>query len=1127
MHRMLFKYFPSFTLFLLLFLIGISPNYAQNESFPKLDWVMEDIEDRLGKGDKLAIRDLASVWQQTPRNKDLKELAQRYLLLTSEEYDWTGDNLPQSLLELYYEKESTLVYSEFLHVYYLTPIEQRNSIVQLQDRQHLQYDPLVIKKSQQNIAYALKKKDHKILEATLFLLSGLEPSLSQPILKDLVLHPKFYKLKPTQTRQKLLLTIFKQLPDTLAVNLLFQLADKRKLSFSFCQQALAVISNHFLVAHNLSGLKEKWAQLFKQYKSNFSTLRKAGYSSSLNSQNIFFEEEVDYFAWVLGTTNTDSLFWIKENALEDLIASQHPKVLFYLAGLQFQAWRHGQPPIYLLELQRLTDVQVQVENKYGHLGRQYLDETAQVNFLVYWSQHYMDYEWQDMPTNNFTNVLKKSDLVDSYEKHFRRLNSSNDSIALEAFYLLTEGIPVEINELMKKYRPLLRTYNRILPPLEFNILENLSFLTAFCREQDFKYKPEGILLDHLHKLEEELSPIERYKLENTLIDGLDLDDLTSLEYWAATKAQNAQLNFSIGRLLDQLYSKYWTKIVEDDRQLRLYLLKSKVFRELSNFGVARLYHKRILDEKAMHHRLAEMELLERDELIQEAIKFWGEKEDATLHTEKKNVRDLLNDPESFNLEEVADLKKYAHRELVDYFFVLKSVRNRKALKKLQKYILQYASTDLVPELFKIPLYNWEENPSAAKVVVKILEEVYAYSYSKNATTSLKKWYELWESSKSDYLNWGKQLFELQLQELSTKEEISIKNINTITQSIYYQPAYRTICLEALKKVEKSRSIPQLAIEPLLSVKEELQYLAPIAFSYRELDNLAKTVLIDDPLKWLGFLSEQSQSFNIDQKGYLLNNLFRQEWLFQMTAGSALPEAYRKKMIEQLEAYLNESEYLTEFEEEATQLNILLLLHNNQPLVNKLMVLNEANLDLKVKKKWLDIIFARMEFEEIGQIFEHLPNLTDFDESTIMPLIHRDFGIPFFEIDETAFKLFQEQFSTATTKEIYEYYLGKFNVDYKHKNGKLDFKKIYAILNFDLVVPFVGQGGQYRDYYVYALIKVLELHYKTTLGFSPKLNEYQTFFQFNSFARVKAWKQFLIEKGHVKPFSVKPSFNEDF
>ncbi len=1106
------------------FVLNVTNLLSQPVTIPNLEWVVKDIEDRLQKGDRKAIRDLTNVWKVAPNNEVFPLLAKKYLILTSEEFDWSDENIPHRLQELYYQKEKDFQYSDFLKSYYLTPIESRKVAFQLEEQAFNWQDQIFLKTTKKNIAYALKKKKPEVLQEAILQISGLAPSVKTPILKDILLHSRFSKIKPTSKRNKIVHLVLEQLPDTTAIAIVFQLGDKRKLSLKNCQDELANITNHFLEAKTLKDLKLQCYQLINQYKGDFKIIKAAGYQNSLTTLPIFFEESSDYFAWILSTMPSDTLVWIRENAYQELINSQQPKVLFYLAGLQYQSWKGDNSSVYLNKLNRLIDVYISVKNKEGQMVTDYSDAAAKERFLLYWSQHYEDYEW-DNTTNNFTNILKKTDLVDAYEKHFRRLNSTNDTIAVESFKLLTEGIPDEINRLIKKYRPLLRTYNAKLPPLDYNILENLSHLTNYCRKQGIIYKPTANVQQQLIKLEQDLSPPERYQLENELIAHLQLEELTSLEYFASINAQNTALNFSIGRILDRLYSKYWENIINNNFQFRFYLLKSTLFKDLSNFGIARLYYQKATDQRRLHDRLLEMEVMERNDLIKEAILYWKGKEEVGIVS--SSVKELLNDPESFSEEEVERLKKFTSRELTDYFFVLKSLRNRQALKKMKQYMFQYASVEIVPELFKIPIHVWEDNLTAAKVAIKILEEVYAFSYSKNTSTSLEKWYQLWETDKVSYTTWGKYLFDLQLIELTTKEVLTIRNVNTITQSKYYREKHRIICLKALSRVDKPRSIPQLAIEPSLSVKEELHYLEKIAFSYRELDNLSKNVLIDDPLKWLDFLLHQSQDFNIDQNGFLYNNLFRQEWLFQLTTKGQIPNLTRLKILGDLKQYLNESAYLTEFEEEATQLNILLLLHNRQSLEEKLAILNDPDLDVQVKMKWLGILFARMDFKEVGQVFTHLDQLEDFDELQLMPFIRKEFGIPVFKADKAIVKTLQKQLATMDIMDIYIYYLDQFGVDYKTRKKELDFDKINNILTYDLVVPFVGQGGQYRDDHVYAIIKVLELHFNTTLDFSSKLNEFQSFFQFNSFSRVKAWKKFLKEKNLVKDTAIYPSFNEDF
>jgi len=1091
---------------------------------------MADIDWRLGQGDKLAFRDLANMWQQQPNaDKGFVDMAQRYLLVEDSVFNWSVDTLPQQLLSFYYQQADSLIFSDFLDVYYLQPIEQRSINIKLIEQQPLQTILYFNRIISQNIDYALDKRKAELLKESLIKLSQIGTPSSIELLKGVAQDNRLRRIQPVEKRQDIISDVLKNLPDSTALKALFLLFGDKQITFPYCRQKFAEITNHPTTATNIRALRKQEELLQKECKRDFEAIRRAGYQNALKSKALFFEADADYFAWILATTPKDTLFWIKENALSDMLKTKQPQLLFYLAGLQYREWRAGKKNTkYLDLLNKIVDVQVQVEDNTKKMVSNYTDPIAQLNFLTYWAKHYEDYEWEETAPGYFTNILHKSEIIDSYEKYFRRLNSPNDSAALDAFLILTEGVPKEINRLMKKYRSLLRSYNATLPPLKFNVIESISHLTDFCRKNHYPYKPTATIKAQLLELEKPLKPKERLQIENQLIDQLKLEELTALEYWASIHAQNIALNYSTGRIVDRLYTKYWEQIVFDEEQFRFFLLKSAVFRKLTTFGVARLYHKKGTEEEAqVKELLYEVELVERNELIKEAIEFWhkGEKKDM----QGISVRELLIDPEAFNSENINKLPKFSQKELASFFYTLKGVRNRKALKKMERYLSTYASTDIVPELFSTPKEHWQSNVSAGKVIVKILESIYGYSFSKNYETSIEEWYALWEAEETPYTEWGKKLFHLQLEELKNQDKIRINDINSVTRSPNYLPTYRHLCLDALKKVDKTRSISQLSIQPLISVDKELHYLKDIPFSHRNLDNLPKILDIDKPLKLLNYMLEQMQVYTVDERGFLLNNLMRQDWLFQLINQKKFSIDIEHLLSKYLEDYLNESEYLTEFEEQATQLNLLLLQHNEDSMQEKLLVLNDNDLEYKVKEKWIDIIFATMKFEEIKNIFPALKELESFEEQTVFKFLYRDFGLPIFDLDKTSkIAVLEKRLETLSQRKIYEKYLEEFGIDFKHRNGKLDFQKMYNILKYDLVIPFVGEGGQYRDYDVYAIIKLLELRFKTTLGFSDKKNDYQTFFQFNSFARVKAWKQYLLAHKYIKEKSNRvPSFNEDF
>jgi len=77
--------------------------------------------------------------------------------------------------------------------------------------------------------------------------------------------------------------------------------------------------------------------------------------------------------------------------------------------------------------------------------------------------------------------------------------------------------------------------------------------------------------------------------------------------------------------------------------------------------------------------------------------------------------------------------------------------------------------------------------------------------------------------------------------------------------------------------------------------------------------------------------------------------------------------------------------------------------------------------------------------------------------------------------------------------------------------------------YDVVSAFVGGGGGKRDNEVYALIKLLEIKFKTTLGFPPKVCNSAGVYGCDSTDRVKLWMNFLqnhnlLKTSHQTPVS---------
>ena len=81
-----------------------------------------------------------------------------------------------------------------------------------------------------------------------------------------------------------------------------------------------------------------YQELQNRFEDNLSLIRDYGYQKTDLTKAMFFEEEIDYFGWLLATTK-DSLYWIRRNAMVDLLATKNPKAL---PKLRMEHYHEGQ-----------------------------------------------------------------------------------------------------------------------------------------------------------------------------------------------------------------------------------------------------------------------------------------------------------------------------------------------------------------------------------------------------------------------------------------------------------------------------------------------------------------------------------------------------------------------------------------------------------------------------------------------------------------------------------------------------------------------------------------------------------------------------------------------------------------
>jgi hypothetical protein len=1110
------------------------------------DKLILSLDQSLSKGNKRALRDVCTLLSDdysAECTASARRLLHRYTFFTPTELPIDGVNHAQAL-NFYYDNSNKILFSEALQAFYLTPIEQQPQNPAFNLAFSALYTP-----EETNL-----RDLHLQWEKALSLPNAAEKaSAMQRVIRDIgslqtkeawnwllnLLNTNALGNQPNETYQ----TIAEALQDYTRDETLSAL-------LSACHRGILTpetLTNVFLELTNIALEPATSKQLLDSLQT-LENMRESGYDAGLPFKEAFFYEKVDYYGKILGRSETAP--WLQHNALKDLQATEHPRMLFYIAA---QLRLHpNQKFAYFNLLKKLIQKDMSLNT----------DNPADIKqFVQYWAQHAEEYEW-DKARHCFVSRTELAARTQGYESLFRRLNSKNDTAAINAFVALTEGEPLLITEMSEQYRSLLRAYNKNLPDMRHGYLEQMTALKAYCKRNHIDLQLTPICDSLVELLSYPCRQKERFNLENKLLKQLEINDITALEWYAFLHSSNAELSFSLGRVLDYFYSREWKHILNDAEQLRLLLKKTVLFKQIGAVGACSAYGNKLLYEDV--HFLAQLQNLlktEDDEDIANQIRLLNlpttpvviDKENKSFVNDKMGLLTaFLNDPTPFVNTDLKVLPPPNDSIFGRVTSLIQETKDPTIRRIFFDYLALHPYSELVPHLFRIigdlrkvalpatenaaNADNLNTMPTFSRVdlrVVELLETIYNHDFDKEDPDDKKTaWRNLWNTDGPNYKLWNHLFFKQQMSYLKSHDSISIAAVNRVAASIHFTHKHRTTILEILEKVKPVNEIRQLQLVEKISAGKELAYLAKFRFSHKDLPHILKLLDArsnkDDQKLWL-FINAQIKDFALDQLTDFYNNLFKIKWFNQLLyahhAGHkgerSLDTIQRNRMIETLKAYLESGEIVSEYQEQSCLLHIMELENVGKSLSEKLEATTKLeNVSLESKAAIQEAILGRIDYADIPvavRYFHLLP-----PEKTAF--LYKDFGLPIFDLDEKDKHDLIFNVSNLAESKVYEYYLKKFGVDFQNAKGELDYDKIYEILKFEIVMPFTG-GGDQRDFFTYGIIKLLEFQFKTRLGFHEKLNENQTFYTYSAAKRAAAWLKFLETKGLVKPDpSVPSSFN---
>jgi hypothetical protein len=599
----------------LTILSGLFPPQMIGQPTQNIDSLQAVLVTQMRLGNRRALRDMATFLDKPNVANNARAALLKHTFFTPSEIDLTKATREQ-FLSFFYDNEKKFKHSYMLDAFYLTPAEDQASELKFLRATKDQEDPSVYLRFLTNSFDSLAAKKNEAIECQQIIqkIADLEtPEAYDWIRRTLSLLP--FGKKAT--------TINLALCDALANE---PTAENLKAVLTAVEQGNApesLLTVAFLKFTNCTASHRKARFLLDSLGSS-EGLRTYGYEKMFAVRSSFFYEKVDYFGQILAQENTPE--WIQQNARYDMVTTRTPRLLFYLAAQM--RLKSEKSAFYAQYLQKLTKINsFKAENSpYTEGSFKNTNDLAtiekQKDIIRWWAIHAEDFEW-DESEHRFVSKAEASARAEEMERQVRRLGSSNDSVAFAAFVHLTEGDPPTVIALVERFRPILRAYNDRLPALNYTYLEQMTALSAYCRKHGFAMKLAANVAAALDTLLQPISEKKRYSIENQILAEIGLSDMTAIEYFALLHSKNEDLGFSTGRIVDIFYAKNWKYVLDNDAQLRLYLKKSALFKNIGVAGVSSVYDKKLnrRDER-VRLRLAQIARSESDGDIQDHLQDW-------------------------------------------------------------------------------------------------------------------------------------------------------------------------------------------------------------------------------------------------------------------------------------------------------------------------------------------------------------------------------------------------------------------------------------------------------------------------------------------------------------------------
>ncbi len=1104
----------------LLFLLLTFQSNGQDAYVVNYDVLVSQLEEALEKGNHRAFYEIGGLLDQKEIKEKLIDVLNEHTVFPKEQISFTKNLSRETYFDFLNQYENQIEYSPILRIYFTQSLSELETEHQLVRRRRLsekeksiEFKRWVNILGQQSveepseifIRHQLKQiAQLKTYESFDYLLGCLEKkNLPVNILKmDFI--------------SEAICDALSEIDDPSILPILLNEIEKGKIEDN---KAILILSNITNVKFEENSSKK----IVKKYQSTLDSLgalsemRKYGFNLESTTRIEYFMDEVDYYGYML--SNYYMVPWLRKNAIREMVKTGNSRSLFHLAGVLYAQFNNDyfDTSIIEKELSELLDLSVLVQNEsntFVPINGKEKDETYYFNLVKYWAKYHQDYEYNS-DARIFVNLKLEEENEESASRLFKKLTSENEKVALNSFQELSEFPHQIISRLNEKYQPILRRAHPKLPDFRYRFLENVALLNEFCEMENISVSLNKNLLSLLEELKKDnLSIKERYQIEDQIIKELSINDITGIEINGFIYSRNVAFNFSISRILDIYYSSVFDDILKNDNQVRLFLKKTALFSQIGIGGICNRYAQKIEKQKdKLKPKLIKLSEKEYDEDIRNAISYILANEDENegfLIT----LKSFLQSPLSYEERDWSLIEAPKRNEIKSVFKKIKSTKEPERLNAYLNYLSYHADEKYSFYLIQlltssnVIAQKGEITRTVADDAVQMLENIYNFSFRRNENESPRESAKDWVSfSKKNKKNteWSISFLSLKIEKLKKKEFVEIDQINEILLQRDLTDDLIEETLSLLPHLKMKNNVRKLEFQDKLPLTF-LSYFESLTFSAKYLDDVIDFFQREDQEELLIFCNKFLNESKDILKGKYYNRICDVDGMLQTIKES--DQKTRENIIDLLMNYLDDSEFISEFEERRVLQRVFVLKFGHLSIQEKLEKATTFIDDPLQVYNIQQNILNDINLDELAEVIKSYDYLTNHKNESALSFLDHNFGLPSYMFETQKKRdLLLKDIQQLEASAFYIHYLKKSGLELENSSGGIDYNKIRNTLEFDIVSPFSSSISKNRTHYALGVIKLLE----------TKFPDHTINSSFDKDLRQKAfsWIQYLKEQGKLE------------